>query len=93
MAAFPAITIVALFKAPIIAKNTDSRRHDRAAIQYQDFFESGKYLYDYREWEKMAGLTGLEPATSGVTGQRCNQLYYNPAKKTRDSHIPLRCKV
>ena len=29
----------------------------------------------------MAGLTGLEPATSGVTGQRCNQLYYNPAKE------------
>ncbi len=30
----------------------------------------------------MAGLTGLEPATSGVTGQRCNQLYYNPAKRS-----------
>lgn len=27
----------------------------------------------------MAGWTGLEPATSGVTGQRCNQLYYHPA--------------
>lgn len=27
----------------------------------------------------MAGATGLEPATSGVTGQRCNQLYYAPA--------------
>ncbi len=26
----------------------------------------------------MAGWTGLEPATSGVTGQRCNQLYYHP---------------
>ncbi len=30
---------------------------------------------------KMAGLTGLEPATSGVTGRRCNRLYYSPAKK------------
>jgi hypothetical protein len=27
----------------------------------------------------MAGLTGLEPATSGVTGRRCNRLYYSPA--------------
>ena len=28
----------------------------------------------------LAGLTGLEPATSGVTGRRCNRLYYSPAK-------------
>ena len=27
---------------------------------------------------KLAGLTGLEPATSGVTGRRCNRLYYSP---------------
>ena len=26
----------------------------------------------------MAGMTGLEPATSGVTGQRSNQLSYTP---------------
>ncbi len=32
-------------------------------------------------WEKlMAGTTGLEPATSAVTGQRSNQLNYVPAK-------------
>ena len=29
--------------------------------------------------DKMAGLTGLEPATSGLTGQRSNRLNYNPA--------------
>jgi hypothetical protein len=28
--------------------------------------------------KKMAGVTGLEPATSGVTGQRSNQLSYTP---------------
>ena len=30
--------------------------------------------------EGMAGVTGLEPAASGVTGQRSNQLSYTPAK-------------
>ncbi len=30
----------------------------------------------------MAGLTGLEPAASGVTGRRSNQLNYNPMKPT-----------
>ena len=28
--------------------------------------------------ERMAGTTGLEPATSAVTGQRSNQLNYVP---------------
>ena len=27
----------------------------------------------------MAGVTGLEPATSGVTGRHSNQLSYTPA--------------
>ena len=29
--------------------------------------------------EFMAGATGLEPATSGVTGRRSNQLNYAPS--------------
>ena len=28
----------------------------------------------------MAGWTGLEPAASGVTGRRSNQLNYHPAR-------------
>ena len=33
---------------------------------------------------KMAGVTGLEPAASGVTGQRSNQLSYTPLCKTEN---------
>ena len=33
----------------------------------------------------MAGVTGLEPAASGVTGQRSNQLSYTP-KRIRHFH-------
>ena len=32
----------------------------------------------------MARETGLEPATSGVTGRRSNQLSYSPATRRRD---------
>ena len=38
-----------------------------------------------RMWETRAILareTGLEPATSGVTGRRSNQLSYSPANRT-----------
>ena len=28
---------------------------------------------DENHYQLVAGVTGLEPATSGVTGQRCNQ--------------------
>jgi hypothetical protein len=32
---------------------------------------------------ELAGVTGLEPATSGVTGQRSNQLSYTPEPGAR----------
>ena len=31
----------------------------------------------------LAGVTGLEPAASGVTGQRSNQLSYTPRVRGR----------
>src|SRR5882724_6311888 len=34
--------------------------------------------------KRMAGTTGLEPATSDVTGRRSNQLNYVPAFSGRD---------
>jgi hypothetical protein len=34
----------------------------------------------------MAGSTGLEPAASAVTGQRSNQLNYDPACAVGDIH-------
>ena len=37
-----------------------------------------------RALEKMARETGLEPATSGVTGRRSNQLSYSPAGRRPD---------
>src|SRR5437764_5870363 len=33
----------------------------------------------------VAGVAGLEPVTSAVTGQRSNQLSYTPAKGERES--------
>jgi hypothetical protein len=36
----------------------------------------------------MAGWTGLEPAASGVTGRRSNQLNYHPLRKGTRSGRP-----
>ncbi len=36
----------------------------------------------------MAGVTGLEPATSGVTGRHSNQLSYTPAGCKKDRARP-----
>jgi hypothetical protein len=32
----------------------------------------------------VAGSTGLEPAASGVTGRRSNQLNYDPTRRERE---------
>ncbi len=35
----------------------------------------------WKRLEKVAGTTGLEPATSDVTGRRSNQLNYVPERQ------------
>jgi hypothetical protein len=53
-----------------------------------------RYLVPYSGLK--AGATGLEPATSDVTGRRSNQLNYTPAKRLRDyrmSGSPGKCHL
>ena len=42
-------------------------------------------------WGKVAGVTGLEPAASGVTGRRSNQLSYTPMRNARER--PMYCTL
>jgi hypothetical protein len=41
----------------------------------------------------MAGTTGLEPATSGVTGRRSNQLSYVPASRVLSDNTTVSPKM
>ena len=42
----------------------------------------GAWIFKKMFGDGMAGVTGLEPAASGVTGQRSNQLSYTPSPMT-----------
>ena len=58
--------------------------HDRYKRQAQKNRSEAAMARHYREI-KVADRTGLEPATSGVTGRHSNQLNYRSAPvKTRD---------
>ena len=39
-----------------------------------------------KDFRKLAGSTGLEPAASGVTGRRSNQLNYDPKMCLNPAH-------
>lgn len=56
----------------------DRGRRNRAAVESLIGFVGLGARWGERR--KMAGPTGLEPATSGVTGLRSNQLSYDPAR-------------
>ena len=42
-----------------------------------------------RKNKRMAGVTGLEPAASGVTGRRSNQLSYTPTRAGERKRIAI----
>ena len=57
------------------AKRPMRRRHVLGSVSRHPMSPGGTLT-------KMAGVAGLEPVTSAVTGQRSNQLSYTPAKGT-----------
>jgi hypothetical protein len=52
---------------------------------------AGPLIFGMENVGKMAGVTGLEPAASGVTGQRSNQLSYTPATLKTGRHGVIHC--
>gem|GEM_PF-2246397 len=66
-------------------KNSKSNRGAVGRCVENEFGTKGTHLTGSSRWRKsscsdeMARETGLEPATSGVTGRRSNQLSYSPA--------------
>jgi hypothetical protein len=50
------------------------------AIRTGRYFQTNVVFFQKKKGsKKMAGVAGLEPVTSAVTGQRSNQLSYTPA--------------
>jgi hypothetical protein len=59
-----------LFRYRSICGDRGTGSHGHFAVESRAIFIVSKFE------EKMARVTGLEPATSGVTGRRSNQLSY-----------------
>jgi hypothetical protein len=52
--------------------------HDRAIVAVKPRAPFASYFRAAKQAVPKAGATGLEPATSGVTGRRSNRLSYAP---------------
>src|SRR5665213_764796 len=77
--------LVVMMTPPVIAALKKTTRHTRyssmtlpAKIRPKSTATAASDLA-MRRFEELAGATGLEPATSGVTGRHSNQLSYAPA--------------
>jgi hypothetical protein len=62
-------------------RKVEIRRNKQMSVSAQHFLKS-KYVTELLEG-KVARVTGLEPATSGVTGRHSNQLSYTRALSYR----------
>ena len=58
-------------------------------LKTTEFDLQTRLLSEWKSGVEVAGVTGLEPAASGVTGQRSNQLSYTPkpSVKTPESTV------
>jgi hypothetical protein len=72
--------LLALFPAQVWPRCFDcGDRYPRASGAGQEI-EKGSHLFQGNSLVLLAGPTGLEPATSGVTGRHSNQLNYDPRR-------------
>ena len=70
--------------AMVRSRKDKSNRTNERNLSFGEFHAHNRGCFlirkpPFSDLLKMAGVTGLEPATSGVTGGHSNQLSYTPA--------------